>query len=315
MIQRQDVEPPDLRPVVLRLARHWTEQEIEFVRNFDNLVYRLPGPPVRYLRITSTRHRTKDQIASELAVVRHAAGDGLCAARPVPSREGFEIHTLDADGGSWSACVFETARGEVFEPGMESPEAFRCAGRTMARLHRSLDSFRPGPDFTRFEWTGDRWSRFDQFVPASEKEAHALFDELQAWTAGLPAVPPQFGFIHGDFTVANLRFALPEIGLFDFDSCCRHWRAYEMAAFLHYFGGRAHAARRAIYDAFLDGYQEILPATPELRRQIPRFAKMRLLYSFLVFAEEWGFRDLDPGQEAYFALRRRLFGAPSVWPE
>ena len=32
----------------------------------------------------------------------------------------------------------------------------------------------------------------------------------------------------------------------------------------------------------------------QLIHQIPVFAKMRLLYSFLVFAMEWGFEDLSP---------------------
>jgi hypothetical protein len=41
---------------------------------------------------------------------------------------------------------------------------------------------------------------------------------------------------------------------------------------------------------------------------------MRLLYSFLVFAEEWGFEGLSAPQQAYFAARRRLFGAAPTWP-
>jgi len=47
--------------------------------------------------------------------------------------------------------------------------------------------------------------------------------------------------------------------------------------------------------------------------QIPRFSQLRLLYSFLVFAEEWGFDNLTAQQEAYFEQRRRAFSRESVW--
>jgi len=40
---------------------------------------------------------------------------------------------------------------------------------------------------------------------------------------------------------------------------------------------------------------------------------LRLLYSFLVFAEEWGFDNLTAQQEAYFEQRRRAFSRESVW--
>jgi Ser/Thr protein kinase RdoA (MazF antagonist) len=159
-----------------------------------------------------------------------------------------------------------------------------------------------------------RWDRFAEHVPETEIEAWKLFDELRDWTDQLPTDSSLFGLIHGDFTIANLRIEGPRITLFDFDACCPHWRAYEIAAFLHYFGARDARTRQLAFDHVLQGYDEAHPVSPALIQQIPMFGKMRLLYSFLVFAEEWGWENLAPEQQAYFAVRRGLFASPPTWP-
>jgi Ser/Thr protein kinase RdoA (MazF antagonist) len=123
-----------------------------------------------------------------------------------------------------------------------------------------------------------------------------------------------FGLIHGDFTIANMRLDGNTITLFDFDTCCAHWRAYEIAVFLHNFSGRQATSRQFVYDAFLEGYGQARPITAPLLEAIPLFGKMRLLYSFLAFAEEWGFDNLNARQHAYFEQRRRLFRSPPIWP-
>lgn len=307
------------RDVADAFARHWTDRPAEFVRRFSNPVYRLapePGRPALYLRLTPETHRSASQVESELAVIRHLAAEGVPVGEPVSSRLGAFIHTATLGGTNWSACAFEEAPGTSYAeaPPPDEPAFFRHAGRALGRLHRALSTFVPSPGFTRFHWTEDRWSRFSRHVPEAEAEAWDLYRELLAWTGGLSAEAPSFGLIHGDFTIANVRILDDRITAFDFDSCCEHWRAYELAVFLHYFGGRDQLGRAMVWDRVLTGYSDeyVLPAVTV--DAIPRFGLMRLLFSFLVFAEAWGFEDLTPEQEAYFQLRRDLFRQGPVWP-
>jgi Ser/Thr protein kinase RdoA (MazF antagonist) len=134
------------------------------------------------------------------------------------------------------------------------------------------------------------------------------------WLATLPRTKPAFGLIHGDFTLMNLRTLPGRVTAFDFDSCCEHWRAYDLACFLHPFGARPDPERAIAYEAFLSGYSELRLLDASLVQQVPRFGKMRLLYSFLVFAREWRFENLTPEQEEYSQVRRRLFSEPPTWP-
>jgi Ser/Thr protein kinase RdoA (MazF antagonist) len=135
-----------------------------------------------------------------------------------------------------------------------------------------------------------------------------------AWLDQQPTDSSYFGLIHGDYCIGNLRFKGDEINVFDFDACCRHWYAYDIAIFLHYFGAGKEKARKLAYDNFLEGYAATSRFDRLMQNQIPMFGKMRLLFSYLVFAEKWGFENLEEFQERYFELRRRLFEADPTWP-
>jgi amicoumacin kinase len=309
------VEPRELAPIARALASEWTESSIEFVRNFDNLVYRIAAEPVLYLRITRAAHRSQDQVRSELAVVQHAGDSGLRVARPLLSRSGQLIHCVGSGDHELIACAFREAEGVAYEDWKDrnSPAFFLAVGESMGRLHASLSAFVKPTGFQRFPWKEDRWSRFAEHVPTSETRAWELFKELESWTRGLAVSEPGFGLIHGDFTILNFRISERGTCLFDFDSCCEHWRAYEIATFLHFFGVHDQETRRKAYDNALEGYARACCLQTEVVQQIPKFAHMRLLYSFLVFAEQWGFKNLTAEQAAYFEHRRRAFAEESVW--
>ncbi len=318
MRHSEAVEPEIVRKASKVLAAEWVPGvEPEFVRTFSNYVYLLPSKAPRFfLRVTSGAHRSEPELRSELCFVQFLGSRGFPVSEPVPSRSGRLVHATELDGETFCASVFREAPGVEFTNLSPSArrEFFRLAGRTMGRLHAEGRGFTRPRGFKRFHWSDDRWKHFSALIPEREREAWQLYHELQAWTRDLPRDPSLFGLIHGDFTILNMRIHPKRITLFDFDSCCEHWYGYEIATFLHYFGGQAGAIRKQAYDEVLGGYTEAAGMDGQVLAAIPLFGKMRLLYSFLVFAEVWGFDGLSPEQAAYFALRRRLFREGPTWP-
>lgn len=320
IVPRESIEPTHLLPVAHALAAEWNidPSQLEFVRVFHNLVYRYrDAKGARYLRITPDSHRSESEILSELHFVRALASAEISVALPVPTDGGGSVCSIEHEGERYHGALFEEAPGRPFiEIAADAPPPralIHEIGRTMGKLHRIARDYVRPEGFERFGWIEDRWDRFAVHVPRSEVEAWRMYEELMAWCAAQPRDDRRFGLIHGDFTIVNFRIDGARITLFDFDACCDHWRAYELAIFLHYFGGASRDRRAIIYDALLDGYASETTLDAIMIAQIPLFAKMRLLYSFLVFAEEWGFEGLNEEQERYFALRRSAFTAPSSW--
>ena len=320
-MSRENREPDFARQIVSTVAACWGFTNPEFVRWFDNVVYRVAHRGANYyLRLTPASRRTKAQIESELDVLRFLAARSIPAARPVASQTGdnvllFEGLGLEGLEAQLIACVFTECPGQAFQrhPPADLGAFWLAAGSAMGRLHRELKQFSRPSSFTRMAWSEERWDRFSEVVPATETEAWLLYEELREWWGSLNR-SNNFGLIHGDFTIKNLHYDDNRISLFDFDCCCEHWFGYELACFLHFFSDYPVAQRRLAYDQTLEGYARTAAVSQELIEQIPLFGKMKLLRGFFVYATEWGLRDLPPDQQGHFNPRRQRLAAPPVWP-
>lgn len=316
MIEK-DVEPDFARQVISRIAARWGFANPTFLRWFDNMIYRVSHcNSVFYLRLTPVSRRTKDQVVSELDILRFLASRGFPAAQPVANLTGDFVAQCECPQlGLLNACAFTACPGLSFR--QQSPTDlgifFHSVGSTMGRLHRELRGFVKPARYSRMAWNEERWDRFSEVIPTTEIEAWMLYEELSQWWDNM-RTSREFGLIHGDFTVNNLHYDDGRISLFDFDCSCEHWYGYDLACFLHFFSRYPIEQRKLAYDQMLNGYAEERAVSKELLKQIPYCGKMKLLRSFLVGATERGLLNLTPDQEAFCDLRRRQFGETPFWP-
>lgn len=319
MINSEKIEPGELRRCAEDLAANWNYKanEIIFVRNFINLVYKIKKNNKTYfLRITPQSHRTEKQILSELYFINYLSRQNLYVSKPVKSADDKLIHSFLLNGVNYYACVFEEAKGDEYEKiNLKNQDLFFLeAGKTLGKLHKASMSFKPHAGFKRFSLNEEsRWSRFPELIPKKEIEAWNIYEELLERIKCLPNQNEYYGLIHGDFTILNIRIDNEKINIFDFDDCSYHFYAYEISVFLHYFGSKTQDIKERIFSKVLEGYSEYKTIDKGFISQIPDFGIMRLLYSFLVFAEEWGFKKLNQQQQNYFDYRRKLFKEEASW--
>jgi amicoumacin kinase len=316
---REYTEPDFTKPVIHQIAAHWGFTDPEFVRWFDNVVYLVSSHgSIFYLRLTPATRRTKAQIESELAILHFLKSRDISATQPIACITGQDVLEFEAGGQGLFACVFTECPGDSFSDSFPADLKAFCfaVGKVMGRLHKILKEFEKPPNFTRMLWNEDRWSQFAQVVPQTEIQAWKLYQELKTGWESLN-ISSDFGLIHGDFTINNLRYSNTQIStqvsLFDFDGSCEHWYGYELACFLHPFAGYPNEQRSLVYSGLLQGYSEEYPVTQVFLEQLPFFGKMKLLRSFLVYAQEWGFVNLTPEQDAFFERRRKQFQEVGFW--
>ncbi len=297
-------------------AAVWPFESARFVQRFDNVVYRvLLNGSVCYLRFSPESRRTNQQIESELHLLCYLHDESFPANVPVPARDGQLSREIELDGRSFTACVFSECPGVSFEqlPPTDLGGFCRNTGRTLGRLHAVLRAYKRPSEFTRLAWIEERWDQFDRVIPESETAAWALYTELRRSWAALEE-PADFGLVHGDFTVRNLHYTNDSVSLFDFDGCCDHWYAYDLACFLHFFSWRPLDQRRIVFGNLLEGYAESCSLSDAMLAQIPVFAKTKLLRGFLVYAIEYGLDNTSSELQRLFESRRRLFPQPPCWP-
>ena len=267
----------------------------------------------RYLRLTSSRDRTKAQIEAELDFIAHLHQGGVSVILPISSTAGRLIEEIPVTSSSLFACVFNEAQGERFryDSTRLNRDHFRLRGKVLGRIHALSKTYIPSDSVRRFAWDEDNLLlTANEFLPKSEKIVWREIDELRERLRGRPKSSQTYGLIHGDFGETNYRYRDDRLSLFDFDDCCYHWFAYDIAIAIYPHGWREEGSQ--LLDWLLEGYSESMPLDVTLA-DITMFCQWRLLYMFLVYAKKWGFEHPSKQRAEWFAERREDISRRYAW--
>ena len=259
----------------------------------------------RFLRLTSSRHRTVFQIEAELDFVRHLHQGGVSVSLPLTSLNGLAVEKMEIANHAFCACVFEEAEGEsfAFDSHVPNLKHFRLRGRTLGRIHALARKHKPSASLCRFAWDEDDCLlNAERYLPRSESVVWDEYYHLMEWLHGHPKDVYSFGLIHGDFGATNYRYHNDCLSVFDFDDCCYHWFAYDLAITIYPHGWRKEA--QALLESLLEGYSEEASWRTDSTADLIDFCRLRLLYMFLTYAKKWGFSDLSDQQANWFAQKR-----------
>ncbi len=290
----------------LEAAKLWRGESVQRVCDSENYVYSfIADERRRFLRLTPGHHRSLPQIEAELDFIRFLHRGGVSVSLPSTSINGLEVEKMQSGNRDFLACVFEEAEGEpfAFNSNEANMEHFRLRGQTLGRIHTLSRNYVPKANFRRFEWdVDDCILNAENYLPKTESAVWAEYHFLMDWLRKLPKDEQSFGLIHGDFGATNFRCQNDRLCVFDFDDCCYHWFAYDLAITIYPHGLKKEA--RALLDSLLEGYCEETVWDYRRTSELINFCRLRLLYMFLTYAKKWGFSDLSEQQANWFAQKR-----------
>ncbi len=266
-----------------------------------------------YLRLTSSRDRTKAQIEAELDFISYLHRGGINVVLPISSSAGRLIEEIPVTSSSLFACVFEEAKGERFryDSARLNRDHFRLRGRVLGQIHALSKTYVPSGSVRRFAWDEDSLLlQVDKFLPKSEtivwREFHATKERLRDYQKSSQT----YGLIHGDFGDTNYRHQHDRLNIFDFDDCCYHWFVYDLAITIYPHGWREEGLQ--LLDWLLEGYSEKMPLDVTLA-DIMMFCQWRLLYMFLVYVKKCGCEHPSEQQVEWFAQSRENIARGYGW--
>ncbi len=289
-------------------------ESLEYLGDSANYVYSfIESDKMRYLRLTSSCNRTKEQIEAELDFIFHLHQGGVSVALPISSVAGQFVEEIASTNNLLFACVFEQAEGELFkyDAAESNKEHFRLRGRRLGQIHVLSKTYIPSSSFRRFAWDADNiLLDVKKFLPKSEKIVWREYDTLKERLRECPQSKQTYGLIHGDFGETNYRHQDSQLNIFDFDDCCYHWFVYDLAITIYPHGWRKEGLQ--LLDWLLEGYSENIPLNATLA-DVTLFCQWRLIYMFLVYARKWGFEHLSEQQAEWFAQKRENIARGYQW--
>lgn len=270
-----------------------------------NLVYEyeIEKKPL-ILRISFTPERTRGQIQAELHFVNYLSENGVNVSKPVPSKNGNLIETIQAMGIPFHVVSFVKGKGmRVPDNGYgyrtDAPieEYFHNWGRVLGQMHALTKGYQPeSQEIKRPDWFDlhkNRLGTVSQLpdrLHSVQRQIQFLLEELKA----LPRDKDAFGLIHGDFNDGNFTvdYTNGDIIVFDFDDSCYFWFMYEIAA--AWEGGIGRTMYRGLHErkSFMEGYMDQVmegyssqnQLTAEWLDRLPLFIQLIQVEEFLHYA-------------------------------
>ena len=271
-----------------------------------NLVYEyeIDKQPL-ILRISFTPERTLEQIQAELHFVNYLSDNGVNVSKPVPSRNGNFVETIQAAGIPFHIVTFVKGKGiRVPDNGYryrtDAPieEYFRNWGQILGQMHALTKNYHPESEAIKrpdwFDLHKNRLAMVNQLPERHHRvqaQIQLLIDELKS----LPRDKDSFGLIHGDFNDGNFTvdYANGNITVFDFDDSCYFWFMYEIAS--AWEGGigrtmfRGLSERKSFMEHYMEevmeGYNRENSLSADCLDDLPLFIRLIQVEEFLHYAQ------------------------------
>jgi Ser/Thr protein kinase RdoA (MazF antagonist) len=280
-----------LREVALAALTHYDitpNATATMINLSENATYRIDTPKGEKwaLRVHREGYHSRNGIESELAWVQ-ALRKASPVITPVPVKgvDGELIQTVAVPGmNPRNVVLFE------WEEGAEPSEAellgpFAVLGRVTGELHVFTRGWTPPLSFERHTWDfetslGQRphWGSW-RYGMGMDAEKLALFQRVVDLIArrleGFGKEPDRFGLVHCDMRLANLMIDGDVTKVIDFDDCGFSWYLYDCATALSFIEHRPDVPE--LVAAWVGGYRQVAPLSPEEEAEIPTFIMLRRL--------------------------------------
>lgn len=256
--------------------------ECTFISRGVSDTYRLTTPTGCFaLKVYRTTWRTRQAIASEIAVMRHMVLSGVDVAMPVRRKDGDLITEFRAPEGSRRAVLSNWASGRA--PKYTDAAQAGQYGEAVARMHAAgetlpADAARSSLDMN-YLYTKPMESirlRLKDF-PAVASALAALDQRMLPRLRRAEQQQRNWGFCHGDIWANNARIQDNRLVLFDFEFCGPGWQTFDLASYRWHARHVGH--EQVAWKPFIEGYRRVRPFSDESLDLVGLFMILKHLWT------------------------------------
>lgn len=269
-------------PVAEQIMKSWDydEGDLYYYRASANFVFifRKNGK-AHYLRFNETTEKPVSKLQTELNILLYLKDSPVEVAQPLLSKNRQYIEVVDTQVGEFSAMAFEGIPGKQMETEELIKKQFFLWGRSLGVLHEKFKEI-PEEYMSQRPTYADHLQWIDSHLPIDDLPAREEMFRIKEWTGTLRKTPENFGIIHFDFEVDNLRWNEDLIGAFDFDESAGYWYVADIVFALRDVLANKEDFKKPHVKDFIRGYRTVTNLDENYLQQIDGFLRMHQLYTY-----------------------------------
>lgn len=298
-------------------AERWQADpgSLTHIQNGINHIYRIEidGQGV-YLRFMHAARKSQATTAMNMDYLAHLHRRGAPVCPPAPTADGRIAIQVQAGPDPFIASAVREVPGQHVEIAHVTAHHMQAWGLAMAQLHRAAEDYPEAQHECFFTWQA-YWQEIETWIYPDDDLAWGEYHAVNAELDSLPLF--DMGLTHGDLHSGNILWDGEKIWIIDFDEPVYQWFAADAARPFIELTDRPLNERRALLDAFLSGYRQARPFSPQQAQAMPWLARMKLLDQYAWSPPNWDPVPPDSPEaqerEAWLEHYRRLFRQPLEW--
>jgi len=269
-------------PIVDKIAARWFNGGIDarVLRASANFVVVIKAEDRKYfLRFNHSSERTTEFIKAEIKYLQYLRGKGVNVNKPLLSLAGRYVESVSTKLGILHVVLFEAVPGSHIKIDDLDLKGFEDWGKALGELHNASAGYKAGgiPSWR------DQVAYTRKTLPESDTVVLKELSVVEEALEGLQADESNYGLIHYDFELDNIRWQDGVPGFMDFDDCVYHWYAADIIiAISELFDDKVNKVdvEDEQFQAFLRGYRSTRPVKDEDLANISYFLRLDKLYTY-----------------------------------
>ncbi|MBB6453344.1 Ser/Thr protein kinase RdoA (MazF antagonist) [Salirhabdus euzebyi] len=269
-------------PLAEQILDRWgyDEGSVYYIRASANFIFVCKqNGKVRFLRFNDLSERDFQTTQSELNILHYLKSKQVKAAQPILSKTNNYMEVVETEIGTFCAVLFEGFTGKQLEVEELNEKDYFIWGKALGQLHQAFKDAPVELKTARSNWK-EQLLKVKKMLPKEETEALQELELIQTWADLLPITSDNFGLIHYDFELDNLRWENNEIGMIDFDESANYWFVADIAFALRDLLDRGITLDDPLMATFIKGYETELTVDMALLKDLQLFSRMHQLIQF-----------------------------------
>jgi len=286
----------------------YDEGTVKYFRSSANFIFifRREGEDY-YLRFNRSDEREKDSIEEEIKLLNYLNGETSNVVKPIKSLNNKYIENVKTDSGEYYAVVFEGLKGKQYEIEDIDTEQYYIWGKALGNLHKLVNTIPNDMSIKRNSWR-DHLDFIEDNLPEDEILAKKELKEVKGWVDSFEITDDNYGLIHFDFELDNLRWEDNVISILDFDDCSYYWYVADIAfALRDLFEGNIDLTN-SNFKEFVKGYESEFKIDKKLLNDLSWFMRFHNLFTFTKLTRSIDILDSSEYPPWLLGLKKKLSG-------
>jgi Ser/Thr protein kinase RdoA (MazF antagonist) len=272
-------ETENIRSLVSGILKKWEYEKDpeQFIRASSNFVLSFEGGNRKYI-LRLTPNGNIERLNREISFLTFLVDRNVSVNKPIPSKDGKMIETLETPFGRLYAVVFQYLDGDICEMDEVSDSHYRLWGEALGKIHYYSKQFCLENNLRKnsvYELLNEI-----EVNLSLEKSLCNELNEIRRWIETLPITEQNYGYIHYDFELDNIIWDTNNPQMLDFESAMDCWYAADIAFALRDVFEEKVDLLDTRFQLFLAGYRNQYPISDEEIEQIPMFLRFHHLLTY-----------------------------------